>query len=44
MTERNELRDELIDLGAVRIETKGSSGIVLDSATSLQQPMGISDD
>ncbi|WP_454885463.1 benenodin family lasso peptide [Sphingomonas oryzagri] len=44
MTERNEPSEQLIDLGAVAVETKGPSGIVLDSATSLQQPFGISDD
>ena len=44
MTQRNEQHDELIDLGAVAVETKGPSGIVLDSATSLQQPFGISED
>lgn len=44
MTKHNEVSDELIDLGAVIAETKGPSGIVLDSATSLQQPAGISDD
>lgn len=44
MTEDKKLTEELIDLGDVAVETKGPSGIVLDSATSLQQPFGISDD
>src|SRR3546814_330932 len=44
MTEEKKLTEELIDLGDVAVETKGPSGIVLDSATSLQQPFGISDD
>jgi hypothetical protein len=44
MTERNEMGDVLIDLGAVAVETKGPTGIVADSLTSLQQPFGISDD
>ena len=44
MTQRNEQSEELIDLGDVAIETKGPAGIVLDSATSLQQPFGITDD
>lgn len=44
MTEDSEVIEELVDLGDVAIETKGPSGIVLDSATSLQQPFGISDD
>jgi len=44
MTQRNEVSEELIDLGDVVVETKGPSGIVADSLTSLQQPFGISND
>lgn len=45
MTDRNDLpNDELIDLGAASMETKGGGFIVADSLNSLQQPVGISDD
>ncbi|RSU78974.1 benenodin family lasso peptide [Sphingobium yanoikuyae] len=44
MTQYNHSSEELIDLGDVIVETKGPDGIVLDSATSLQRPVGISDD
>lgn len=44
MTQRNEQSEELIDLGDVAIETKGAAGIAVDSASSLQQPFGMTDD
>jgi len=44
MTYANEVSEDLVDLGAVAVETKGQGNIVLDSATSLQQPFGISED
>lgn len=42
--ENNIPRDEMIDFGAASTETKGKGELVIDTGSSEQNLMGISDD
>lgn len=44
MTQSAYLKEDVIDLGAASVETKGGQDQILDSALSLQKHVGISDD
>jgi len=44
MTEREQLPEDVIDLGIASVETKGGMDQTLDSVFTLQKHIGISDD
>lgn len=44
MTERDQLVEDVIDLGTASVETKGGQTGILDVAASLQHHAGIADD